>query len=97
MLHGQVKDARYDKSGLSADIYIAGHRHTWGMMTTEMQGRVAYMCCAKDLKDRGEWEEARGFEAEHLDHTITAVLDPDPKACKRREKHIKLPFEDEAE
>jgi hypothetical protein len=77
-LHGQVKEARYNKSGLSADIYIAGHRHTWGMMTTEMQGRVVHMCRAKGFKGHGEYEEVKGFEAQHLGHTITAVFDPDP-------------------
>ena len=78
----QVKEARYNKSGLSADIYMAGHRHTWGMMTTEMQGRVVHMCRAKGFKGHGQFEEVRGYEAQHLGHTITAVFDPDPVSAK---------------
>ena len=48
------------------------------MMTTEMQGRVVHMCRAKGFKGHGEYEEVKGFEAQHLGHTITAVFDPDP-------------------
>ena len=47
-------------------------------MTTEMQGRVVRMCRVKGFKGHGEYEEVKGFEAQHLDHTITAVFDPDP-------------------
>ena len=47
-------------------------------MTTEMQGRVVNMCRAKGFKGHGEYEEVKGFEAQHLGHTITAVFDPDP-------------------
>ena len=97
MLHGQVKEARCDKSGLSADIYIAGHRHTWGIMKTEMQGTVVHICRAKGFKGHGESREARGFAAQLLDHTTTAVFDSDPKGYKRREKHIKLAVQDGAE
>ena len=39
-LHGQVRQARFNHTGIDADLYIAGHRQTWGLMTTEMQGRV---------------------------------------------------------
>ena len=59
-----------------------------------MQGRVVHMCRAKGFKGHGEYEEVKGFEAQHLGHTIRAVFDPDPKAYKRREKHIKLTVED---
>ena len=48
------------------------------MMTTEMQGRVVHMCRAKGFKGHGEYEEVKGFGAQHLGHTITAVFDPDP-------------------
>ena len=48
------------------------------MMTTEMQGRVVYMCRAKGFKGHGEYEQVKGFEAQHLGHAITAVFDPDP-------------------
>ena len=29
------------------------------------------------LNGHGEYEEVKGFEAQHLGHTITAVFDPD--------------------
>ena len=63
--HAQFEQIKktHNKSGLSADIYIAGHRHTWGMMTTELQGRVVHVCRAKGFKGHGEYEEVKGFEA----------------------------------
>ena len=75
-LHGQVRQARFNHSGKAADIYISGHRHTWGLMSTEMQGRVVWMCRAKGFKDHGEYEVVKGFEAQKLGHTITAIFDP---------------------
>ena len=69
---------RHNKSGLSAYAHIAGHQHTWGMMTTEMQGGVVHMSRAKGFKGHGEYEEVKGFKAQHLGHTITAVFDPNP-------------------
>ena len=40
------------------------------------------MCRAKDFKGHGEYEEVKGFEAQHLGHTITAVFDSDPVSAK---------------
>ena len=45
-------------------------------MSTEMQGRVVWMCRAKGSKDHGEYETVKGFEIQRLGHTITAVFDP---------------------
>ena len=75
-LHGQVRQARFNHSGKAADLYISGHRHTWGLMSTEMQGRVVWMCRARGFKDHGEYEVVKGFEAQKLGHTITAIFDP---------------------
>jgi len=41
-----------------------------------MQGRVVWMCRARGLKDHGEYEVVKGFEAQKLGHTITAIFDP---------------------
>ena len=62
---------------LIVGIYLAGHRHTWGLMSTEMQGRVAWMCRARGFKDFDEYETVKGFEVQRLGHTITAVFKPD--------------------
>ncbi|MDC0190864.1 hypothetical protein OAJ77_06515 [Rhodospirillales bacterium] len=35
-LHGQAWQARLNHLGETADIYISGHRHTWGLMSTEV-------------------------------------------------------------
>jgi len=45
-------------------------------MTTEMQGRVVWMCRAQGFKDHGVYENFKGFEIQKLGHTITAVFDP---------------------
>ena len=62
---------------LFAAIDFEGHRHTWGLMSTEMQGRVVWMCRARGFKDFDEYETAKGFEVQRLGHTITAVFEPD--------------------
>ena len=46
-------------------------------MTTEMQGRVVWMCRARGFKDFDEYETVKGFEVQRLGHTITAVFEPD--------------------
>ena len=45
-------------------------------MSTEMQGRVVWMCRARGFKDFDEFETVKGFEVQRLGHTITAVFDP---------------------
>ena len=45
-------------------------------MTTEIRGRVVWMCRARGFKDHGEYESVKGFEIQKLGHTITAVFDP---------------------
>ena len=56
-------------------IYIIGHRHTWSLMSTEMQGLVIWMCRGRGFKDHGEHETVKGFEVQKLGHTITAIFD----------------------
>ena len=76
-LHGEVRQARFNRSGIAADLYIAGHRHTWGLMSTELPGRVVWMCRARGFKDFDEYETVKGFEVQRLGHTMTAVFEPD--------------------
>jgi len=45
-------------------------------LITEMQGRVVWMCRARGFKEHGEYEVVKGFEAQKLGHTTTAILDP---------------------
>ena len=46
-------------------------------MSTEMQGRVVWMCRARGFKDFDEYETVKGFEVQRLGHTITAVFEQD--------------------
>ena len=46
-------------------------------MSTEMQGRVVWMCRDRGFKDFDEYETVKGFEVQRLGHTITAVFEPD--------------------
>ena len=41
-----------------------------------MQDRVGCMCRARGFKDHGEYEVVKGFKAQKLGHTITAIFDP---------------------
>ena len=45
-------------------------------MSTEMRGRVVWKCRARVFKVHGEYEVVKGFEAQKLGHTITAIFDP---------------------
>ncbi len=47
-----------------------------GVLISEIQGRVVWMCRARGFKDHGEYEVVKGFEAQKLGHTITAIFDP---------------------
>ena len=46
-------------------------------MSTEIQGRVVWMCRARGFKDFDGYETLKGFEVQRLGHTITAVFEPD--------------------
>ena len=46
-------------------------------MSTEMQGRVVWMCRFRGFKDFYEYETVKGFEIQRLGHTITVVFEPD--------------------
>ena len=47
-----------------------------GVLISEMQGRVVWMCRARGFKDHDEYETIKGFEVLKLGHTITAIFDP---------------------
>ena len=47
-----------------------------GVLISEMQGRVVWMYREPGFKDHGEYEVVKGFEAEKLGPTITAIFDP---------------------
>ena len=60
--------------GHRQQLYIAGHRHTWGLMSTEIQGRVVWVRRANGFKNVNQHETVRGFEVQRLGHTITGGL-----------------------
>ena len=47
-----------------------------GVLISEIQGRVVWMCRARGFKHHSEYEVVKGFEAQKLAHTITAIFDP---------------------
>ena len=69
-------EGEHDRHAIRRHLF-SGHRHTWGLMSTEMQGRVVWMCRARGFKDFDEYETVKGFEVQRLGHTITAVFEPD--------------------
>ena len=75
-LHSQVRQTRFNRSSINADLYITGHRHTWGLMITEMQGRMIWMCRARGFKDYADYETVKGFEIQKPGHTVTSVFNP---------------------
>jgi len=73
-LHGQKRSALWDED---ADIYIAGHHHTWAMTAEELDGgRVIHMARARGYKWIDDYAVVNGFSCDEYGATILYVIDP---------------------
>jgi hypothetical protein len=76
-LHAPLKRAKM--SGHDADLYIAGHRHNWGLAEEqdEHSGRVAWLARAKGYKALDSYAANLGHgQAQNRGQTITAICTP---------------------
>jgi len=81
-LHGQKRAALWDED---ADIYVAGHHHTWGMTQEEMDdGRVVWMARARGYKWIDEYATRHNFHRDEYGSTILFVIDPEEENEVRR-------------
>ena len=82
-LHGQKKAALFDEH---ADLYIAGHRHTWALATEELnEGVVCHYARARGYK-YGPLDDyaVRGqFQNDAYGATITYIIDPTASPAAR--------------
>jgi hypothetical protein len=73
-LHGQTRAAMLDEE---ADLYIAGHHHTWGLAVKELPGgRVATLARARGYKWLDDHAIHGGFTIQQNGAAILTVLDP---------------------
>ena len=74
IMHGQKRAALWDED---ADIYVAGHRHTWGLSTEEMDdGRVVFFGRARGYKFLDRYAVRRGYHNDKYGATVLFVIDP---------------------
>ena len=73
-LHGQTRAAHMDED---ADIYVAGHHHTWALMTQEMpDGRIIHMARARGYKYIDDHAHRHGFYEQQHGASIMFVIRP---------------------
>jgi hypothetical protein len=74
IMHGQKRAALWDED---ADIYVAGHRHTWGLSTEELDdGRVVFFGRARGYKFLDRYAVRRGYHNDKYGATVLFVIDP---------------------
>jgi len=74
IMHGQKRAALWDED---ADIYVAGHRHTWGLSTEEMDdGRVVFFGRARGYKFLDRYAVRHGYHNDKYGATVLFVIDP---------------------
>jgi hypothetical protein len=81
-LQGQKRAALWDED---ADIYVAGHHHTWALTHEEMEdGRVVWMGRARGYKWIDEYATRHNFHRDEHGATILFVIDPVEENAVRR-------------
>jgi hypothetical protein len=81
-LHGQKRAALFDED---ADIYVAGHHHTWGLTHEELDdGRVVWMGRARGYKWIDEYATRHNFHRDEYGATILFVIDPEESNAVKR-------------
>jgi hypothetical protein len=76
-LHGPMRRAKFD--GISANLYVAGHRHNWALYEAESEekpGYVYWAARARGYKFIDSHADKMGFGSQHYGATITAIIDP---------------------
>ena len=73
-LHGQKRASLW---GEDADIFVAGHHHTWALAQEEdSSGKVVNMARARGYKWHDEFGHRHGFTEENYGSSIMFVIEP---------------------
>ena len=77
-LHGQERAAFMDEP---ADLYIAGHRHSWGVKYKELgDGRVVTLARARGYKWIDDFAIRHGYAQQQCGASVVTVVNPDSKS-----------------
>jgi len=76
-LHANARKAK--ESGARAHVYVAGHRHTWGVAQHEdaESNHVYWLARARGYKVIDSHAEQLGFLSQRYGHSVLAIIDPD--------------------
>ncbi len=73
-LHGQERAANMDED---ADIFVAGHHHTWALKQKEMpDGRVVHLARARGYKYIDDHAHRHGFHEQQYGASVMFVIRP---------------------
>jgi hypothetical protein len=74
--HGPARAVRWLQS--DADLYVCGHRHTFGLQQFETPetGRCPVLARASGYKSRDEYARRKGFPEAGCGHSILTIFDP---------------------
>lgn len=73
-LHGQKRAALWNEN---ADIFVAGHHHTWAIQHEELDdGNVVHLARARGYKWLDEYAVRNNFNRDEFGATILFVIDP---------------------
>lgn len=79
-MHGLLKAA---KMGEEADIYVAGHKHTWGVLKEELAERGGVfptLLRVRGFKHMDDYARRHGFADESEGAAILTIIDPNAKS-----------------
>jgi hypothetical protein len=80
-LHANQRQAM---TGTQAHIYVAGHRHTWGLAQHEDgEGRVYWLIRARGYKVIDGYAEQNGYVQQRYGHSIVSIVNPAEPDIKR--------------
>jgi len=73
-LHGMMKASLWNSD---ADLYIAGHRHNWGIQKVEQRnGKVSFLVRLRGYKYHDQYAVDKGFHQQQCGQSILQVIDP---------------------
>jgi hypothetical protein len=76
-LHGQIKANLWSSTKNKADVYIAGHRHTWAYMMNEIESsEITHYVRCRGYKRNDDHAMHHGFNQQDCGQSMVVILDP---------------------
>ena len=75
ILHSNGREA---KMGVHADVYLTGHKHSWGVHHTEngKRAHVYWLARARGYKFADEYSTVNGYDEQQFGASITTIVNP---------------------